>query len=975
MISNEEIENFLQGNDDEKYIVSVEYDYVKDCVWKILEHPIHGKQIKKDTFIPFAWVGDLRGLNFYKSSKALQKEAMTKHKIVIEKLRTDGNERLEKGLTFMVKSLNGYRSLIQFFRDGGVDPWGETTKGLVLILPPVEQFLVTKEKRLFKGFDDYNSITRFVFDLETTSLEPKDGRIFMIGMKTNKGFSQVIECSDEDQEREGIIKFFNTIDELKPSIIASYNGFNFDWLWIFERAKALKLDIKKIAKTLNPINPIKQSESMLKLANEVERFNQTSMWGYNVIDTLHAVRRAQAINSSIKSAGLKYITQYIKAESPDRVYIDHTDIGSFYSKKEDFWLNIQNGKYKKVGIDPKIDDACSKHSSIYIKTTGDDLVERYLDDDLEETLTVDEEFNQGSFLLASLVPTTYERVSTMGTATLWEIQMRAWSYKNMLAIPKKNEKTEFVGGLSRLLKVGFSTDVLKLDFSSLYPSIQLEHDVFPTCDITGAMKGMLNYFRNTRIKYKNLAKEYQDIDKKQATSFDRKQLPIKIFINSMFGALSAPQVFHWGDMYMGEQITCTGRQYLRQMLRFFMKRGYVALVCDTDGMNFSLPEGGVDDRRYIGKGKNWLVKEGKEYKGYDADVAEFNDMFMKGAMGLDCDGTWKSCMNIARKNYATMEHNGKIKLTGNSIKSKKLPLYIEDFLDKGIKMLLEGNGQDFVEWYYEYLEVIFNQQIPLMKIAQRAKVKLSIDDYKKRSNQKTKAGNMMSMMAHMELAIRDGIAVSLGDVIFYVNNGLKASHGDVQKVNKPKKGWPQEQLDIFFNTNEDRKEKVKFLQKNGWEQSWGEDNWVRSDATNKEANTGIPTERAYQMAISDIAGSVVQLNCYRLNPAELESNPGMTGEYNIARAVATFNKRIEPLLIVFNEEIRNNLIVTDPKDRGLFTKEQCRLTNGIPFESGDQDSIEDLLTITDQEMVYWGKRGIDPEYIYELAEEGWEEMV
>ena len=63
---------------------------------------------------------------------------------------------------------------------------------------------------------------------------------------------------------------------------------------------------------------------------------------------------------------------------------------------------------------------------------------------------------------------------------------------------------------------------------------------------------------------------------------------------------------------MGEQITCTGRQYLRQMLRFFMKRGYTPLVCDTDGMNFSLPEGGVDDRRYIGKGNNWLVKEGKE---------------------------------------------------------------------------------------------------------------------------------------------------------------------------------------------------------------------------------------------------------------------------------------------------------------------------------------------------------------------------
>ncbi len=99
-------------------------------------------------------------------------------------------------------------------------------------------------------------------------------------------------------------------------------------------------------------------------------FMKTSMWGYNVVDTLHAVRRAQAINSSIKSAGLKYITQYIKAEAADRVYIDHTDIGPFYAKKEEFWLNIQNGKYKKVGVDPTIDEACSKHSNVYIKTTG-----------------------------------------------------------------------------------------------------------------------------------------------------------------------------------------------------------------------------------------------------------------------------------------------------------------------------------------------------------------------------------------------------------------------------------------------------------------------------------------------------------------------------------------------------------------------------------------------------------------------------
>lgn len=40
-------------------------------------------------------------------------------------------------------------------------------------------------------------------------------------------------------------------------------------------------------------------------------------------------------------------------------------------------------------------------------------------------------------------------------------------------------------------------------------------------------------------------------------------------------------------------------------------------------------------------------------------------------------------------------------------------------------------------------------------------------------------------------------------------------------------------------------EKRKYLKSNGWEQSWADDNWVRSDAKNKESNTGIDTKEAY----------------------------------------------------------------------------------------------------------------------------------
>lgn len=881
----QDIENFLHGTDPEKYIVSLEFGYRTGKIYKVKEYPDRGKVVETDTFVPFCWVGDLRGKNFYRNNKIAQKEAISKYGILIEPLDTANNERLEQGLKYLVKTTKTYRDLVSFFRQGGLNPWDEGSRDSILILPPIEQYLIQKQKRLFKGFEDYDDLHRFVFDLETTSLRPRDGRIFMVGMKDNRGFERVIEVKDDDQsEKDAIIQFFETIDIIRPTIIGGYNSANFDWDWLFKRAEILGVDTTKF-KTLNPNEGYKLKQGILKLGAEVEEYNQIKIWGYNSIDIAHAVRRAQTINSDIKSWGLKYITQFTNSEKPNRVYVPGDKIASTYSENKEYYLNKDNGNYK-LTTEPGLENLDKRFPDVYEKVSGEYVIERYLMDDLWETMEIDAQFNQASFLLASMVPTSYERVSTMGTATLWKMLMLAWSYSNNLAIPKKNQKRPFVGGLSRLLKTGYSTKVLKLDFSSLYPSIQLVHDVFPECDVTGAMKCMLKYFRDTRIKYKQLAAEYYTKDKKKSESYGRKQLPIKIFINSMFGSLSAPQVFPWGDMDRGEEVTCTGRQYLRHMIKWFMDRDYEPLVLDTDGVNFSSPEG-VESHTYVGVGNNELVKKGKEYTGSDAHVAEYNDLYMVGEMGLDTDGTWPSCINVARKNYALLTDTGKVKLTGNSIKSKKLQGYLEDFIDKGLRLLLEGKGCDFIEYYYEYLEKIYNKQIPLSKIANKGRIKQTIEEYKKRCTQRTKAGNLMSRQAHMELVINEGAKVDLGDTIFYVNNGTAQSHGDVQR------------------------KKLK-------------------DGTAK-----------------------VVLNCYRISLNEMEKNPELTGEYNVPRYVNVFNKRIEPLLVCFKPEIRNNILVKKPEDRQYFTRRQCELINGIARKEGDQDSLEEVLSLSREEKVFW----------------------
>jgi hypothetical protein len=273
---------------------------------------------------------------------------------------------------------------------------------------------------------------------------------------------------------------------------------------------------------------------------------------------------------------------------------------------------------------------------------------------------------------------------------------------------------------------------------------------------------------------------------------------------------------------------------------------------------------------------------------------------------------------VARKNYALLTDKGKVKLTGNSIKSKKLQTYVAEFLDKGLRMLLDGKGGEFLDFYYEYVNKIYNREIPLAKIANKARVKQSIDDYKIHITKTTKAGSLMSRQAHMELLINAGKNPGLGDTIYYVNNGVKKSHGDVQKK----------------TTKMTKKQIEEYTKIHG----------------------AVPPEM--------ISKSEVILNCYLIDEKEIENNPDLLGDYNVLRALAAFNKRIEPLLVVYSPDIRKDILIEDPKDQPIFTKSQTELGRGYPMKEKDQDNLDEVLTLSDMEIVFWQTVGIDPYYMY-----------
>jgi DNA polymerase elongation subunit (family B) len=1001
VVSNEEIEKFLQGSDPQKYIVSVEAEYNMPKVTLVINDPQRGKYLEEHSYQPFLWFKEDVTKLMYDGKRMKIIEACKKYDVKITKLRTHNDEgyvppRMENGYKYLAKCKGSYNNLIQFFKEGGIDVFNKEKSKLFVLFSPVEQFMIQSGKRLFKGFEDYDDVHRFQFDLETEGLFAAKHSIFQIGVRDNKGIELVLETLGEtaqqrrDSERLNISKFFQIINHIKPDIIAGYNSENFDWPFLFERAERLNIPITELAITLNRIHKIKRKNSTLKLGGETEAYSQTNMYGYNIIDISHAVRRAMAINSEIKSWGLKYITQYSGIAKPNRVYVPGDLINTTWADKVNkYAFNEENGDWYKVTEKNWLKEG-------YKIVTGAYIVQRYLCDDLWETEQIDNLYNQASFLISKILPTTFQRSSTMGTAGQWKLIMSAWSYEKGLAIPETQQKRDFTGGLSRLLEVGYARNVVKLDFAALYPKTQLTWLIFPDLDISGVMRGILTYVVDTRDHFKFLtgiekkkAKKLQakldenihtmskeEIDvmkaeiaehKRLSNLYDKKQLPLKILANSWFGSYGAPYIFNWGDTDSAEETTCRGRQSLRLMVRHFTeKHGFKPLVGDTDGFNFSFPDN-INEIKYVAKGNHWKTKDdaGKELIGLDAVLAEFNENYMEGRMGLDIDDVCNATINFARKNYAN-DIDGKIKLVGNSVKSKKMSVYIEEFLGKAIRMLLDGDGHSFINYYYNYVDKIYNYQIPLVKIASKAKVKSSIPDYKKKATMKNKAGNPMPKQAHMELAIQNNLDVTLGDVLYYVNTGTSKSQGDLKTIDRNKMTKKQREAYFIENGEWPKPNKVTELNCRLIDPQIVERDFeaVKELELLKKGLESVENEEdkiSIQTRIDEINQTL------------------FTDDYNVARYLEAFNKKVKPLLVCFSPEIRDNILLdivkikdkatkttTEKlKERVIFTKSECELVSGMPFKVTDQDSYEELMTMEDKEIKFWDKVNKVPNYMDE----------
>ena len=624
-ITSEVVNTFLNGHDPMEHIITIEYAYDEDKVSIVYINDKGQKRIKLDDFKPFVWVKNSAAIRLFGGDRKKIMSRLRQYGISVKKLITteegkaEVSDRLENGYKYMFYATRrmSNKTFQQFFQEAGV-PINERAKKdqpseanrEFLAATPVEQYMIQTGKRLFKGYNNYDDLTRLTFDLETQGLDPKRHRIEQIGIHTNKGYDKIIEIEGNSKteldaaEKAGIEQAIFILSEIQPDVIAGHNSENFDWDFFMVRYEELGGDFQEMTLRFfkHPIYK-KAKESVLKLGQEVEYYRPTVMWGHIILDSLHAARRAQALDSSMKSSNLKYVTKYLKLKKPNRVYVPGDKITSTWNVQEKVYgfSDTDGDWYKVTDKRPLLDG--------YELVSGRYIVERYLLDDLWETDKVEEKLNESNFLVGKMLPTTFTRACTMGTAGIWKLIMLAWCYENGLAVPAAAPSKRFTGGLSRLLKTGFVDRIVKLDYNSLYPSIILTWHVSTPIDIMNVMLSFLEYILTQREKYKDLKgtagdrakalkKElaaYDGLDELfkrnlkteiqkweiEKTGNDKKQLPLKILANSFFGSYGAPNIFPFGDVDAAEKTTCIGRMSLRLMIYHFSKIGYEPIVGDS----------------------------------------------------------------------------------------------------------------------------------------------------------------------------------------------------------------------------------------------------------------------------------------------------------------------------------------------------------------------------------------------------------
>jgi DNA polymerase elongation subunit (family B) len=540
---------------------------------------------------------------------------------------------------------------------------------------PVEQYLMLTGRVYFRGLS-YDDLHRMQIDLETTSLDPGRGRIFMAAVRDSHGLAIVLDAPAPEDEAGLIADLCALIRERDPDVIENHNLFGFDLPFLESRAAALGVPLA-FGRPEGP--PLLESYADASYGGGWgyrRRRMRYSVAGRELIDTIDAVRRHDFVARDLPSHRLKDVARAFGIAAADRVYLPGAEVYATYCQ------------------DPG-------------------TVRHYALDDVAEVDGLSRRLLGAPFALAGMAPRRYERVSSAGPAMgiLEPMLVRAYLHAGAaLPYQRGGEGVEgpHAGGALHLFAAGVAEQVVKADIASLYPSLMRAFQIGPACDRLGALLRIVDRLTELRLAHKDAARAATR-GSAEAAHHHALQAAMKLIINSAYGYMGAGTMALFADRRAADEVTRRGREVLGQVVGALRERGMALIEADTDGVYFAAPIGWSEPQ------ERTLV----------AEVAAT----LPGGIRLEYEGRYRAMLSHEVKNYALLTYGGDLIVRGVALRSSRAEPFGERFLRQALRCLMTGDIAGLRAAFLDTVAAIRERELPAADLATRVRLSKTPEAY------------------------------------------------------------------------------------------------------------------------------------------------------------------------------------------------------------------------------------------------------
>lgn len=481
------------------------------------------------------------------------------------------------------------------------------------------------------------------FDLETLSPDrfpdPKKDPILMIGVADKKEtrvltYNHDIRRPDVDlfsDEASMIQAFLSKYQRINPDVVVTYNGDSFDFPYLHERCRTLRIACPLNADQSDITIPSKQPTSAIKLKGRqhLDAFAMVKLLArLDIIDPLKL--DLETVTENVFHVHKEKVTvkemneAWLTGKNMERL-IDYNKLDAFYT------LELAHRFFPVL-----LELSNMTHLSVFdlCRESASGIVEQFL--------------IQKSTHQKGLVPNP---PSAMESA--------------------QRNQTTFEGGFVKEPTPGLHDSIAVLDFSSLHPSIMISHNIsIDSLDCShsecreknsaptghwfctkkeGFFSSILTELFQLRLSLKDELKKMDESSPQRSLITARIQA-LKIVLNSFYGYLGYDRS-RWYSAECASAITAWSRDYVKWVAQQAEQDGYVVLYSDTDSAFLKLPE--TKNERDV---RSFVEKVNLQLPG--VMHLEYENLYARGIF------VTKESGEGAKKKYALISKEGRMKIVG-----------------------------------------------------------------------------------------------------------------------------------------------------------------------------------------------------------------------------------------------------------------------------------------------------------------------